>query len=463
LWLRFHQVLNDELGCASYLLADGGEAIVVDPRWDVDVYLELADAAGARIVHVVETHDHADHVSGRGRLVRRTAAGSHRPHREGAGSPGLRCGDELRAGRIRVRAIATPGHRPEHLSLLVSDGERDTEGWCLLAGDSLLVGDVARPDLAVAAHDGAGDLHASVQRILALGDHVELWPAHVGGSLCGGGRLSAKTSSTIGFERRAQPATELGRDEFVRAIAARTPPRPPNIARIVALNQGPLDAEPAEPAVLDAAGLARAVARGVTVLDIRAAAGFDALHVRGALALGTGANRATRVGWTVEPDAPLVVVGDDVAGARRFATALHAVALWAVEGVAAADPVAWRAAGCPVAEAARWSVDDLAQALHGGEVRLIDVRDRDEYDDGHLTGSRNVPLHELRDGRGCIPLEPGRLVVACATGPRAALAASLLRRAGHPDVVHVAGGGVPDLPARGVVLTAGRSTLPMAA
>ena len=444
--LRFHQVLNDELGCASYLLADRGEAIVVDPRWDVDIYLELAASAGARIVHVVETHDHADHVSGRGRLTRRTGALAHRPHRDDdPAAPGMRPGDELRAGRIRMTAIATPGHRPEHLSLLVSDGERDADGWCLLAGDSLLVGDVARPDLAVAAEDGARDLHASVQRIFALGDHVELWPAHIGGSLCGGGRLSAKTSSTIGFERRAQAAAELGADAFVTAITARTPPRPPNIARIVALNQGVLDAEPAAPAVLDAAGLRRAVAAGATVLDVRPAADFDALHPQGALALGTGANRATRVGWTVDPDDPLVVVARDIAEAQRFAGALHAVGLWSVAGVAAADPAAWRAAGCAVAAAPAWSVDELAQALQMRSVTLIDVRERDEHEAGHVPGSLSLPLHVLADGRGCLPAQAGPIAVACATGPRAALAASLLRRAGHRDVVHVAGGGIPDL------------------
>ena len=461
--MRFHQVLNDELGCASYLLADGGEAIVVDPRWDVDIYLELAASVGARIVHVVETHDHADHVSGRGRLVRRTGAQAHRPYREGDPGAGLRPGDELRAGRIRMRAIATPGHRPEHLSLLVSDGERDVDDWCLLAGDSLLVGDVARPDLAVPAEQGARDLHSSVQRILALGDHVELWPAHVGGSLCGGGRLSAKTSSTIGFERRAQRTTKLCCDDFVTAVAGRTPPRPPNVARIVALNQGPLDAEPAAPAVLDAAGLGNAVAGGATVLDVRPAADFDALHVSGALALGTGASRATRVGWTVEPDEPLVIVDDDVAGAQRFAAALHAVGLWAVAGVSAADPAAWRDAGCPVAAAPAWTVDDLANALRSRAALLIDVRGPDEYAAGHVAGSRSIPLHVLGDGRRTVPLQAGSLVVACATGQRAALAASLLRRAGHRDVVHVAGGGIRDLPARGISLAADAVALGIAA
>ena len=451
--MHFHQVLNDELGCASYLLADGGEAVVVDPRWDVDVYVELATKAGARITHVVETHDHADHVSGRGRLARRTGAQMHRPYRDGDPSAQLRAGDVLRAGRVHLKVIATPGHRPEHISLLVSDGGRDDHAWCLLAGDSLLVGDVARPDLAVAAQDGARDLHASIQRILGLGDHVELWPAHVGGSLCGGGCLSAKTSSTIGFERRVQTATGLTAADFVAAIATRTPPKPPNIARIVALNQSQLDAEPAPPVLLDAAGLRRVAERGATVIDVRPPAEFDAAHLSGALAFGAGANRPTRVGWTVEPDEPLVIVAADVAEAERFATALHAVGLWSIEGIAVADPAGWRAAGCALVATPAWSVGQLADATGSDEVTLIDVRDRSEYDAGHVHGALHIPLNVLGDGRRRLPVSPGqRLVVACARGPRAALGASLLRRAGHADVVHVAGGGIPDLEDRGVAL-----------
>lgn len=362
-----------------------------------------------------------------------------------------------------MKVIATPGHRPEHISLLVCDGGRDENAWCLLAGDSLLVGDVARPDLAVAPEDGARELHASVQRILGLGDHVELWPAHVGGSLCGGGCLSAKTSSTIGFERRAQAATALDADAFVAAIATRTPPKPPNIARIVSLNQGPLDGEPPTPELLDALGLRRAVARGATVLDVRPAAAFEAAHLRGALALGTGASRATRVGWTVAPDDPLVIVGEDVAAAERFARALHAVGLWCVEGVAAGDPAAWRAAGCELAATPAWRIDELAGALRANAVTLVDVRDRNEYEAGHVPGSLNVPLGVLGDGRHGVPARQGRLAVACAMGPRAALGASLLRRAGHRDVVHVAGGGIPDLPEHGVGLEIGGLAFEMAA
>src|SRR4051812_47393068 len=174
--MHFHQVLNEELGCASYLLADGGEAIVVDPRWDVAVYVELARACGARITHAIDTHDHADHVSGRGRLARLTGCVALRP------GPALPEAAEVRAGRVRLTALATPGHRPEHLAFAVTDESRSERPWAVLTGDSLLVGDVARPDLAIDPREGARALHASVQRLLALGDHVELWPGHVGGS-----------------------------------------------------------------------------------------------------------------------------------------------------------------------------------------------------------------------------------------------------------------------------------------
>ena len=441
--MRFHQVLNEDLGCASYLLADGDEAVVVDPRWEVGVYLELAARAGARITHVVDTHHHADHVSGRGRLVRRTGATVHAPG-------DLRPGEELRAGRVRLTALATPGHRPEHVSFAVRDEARGGEPWCLLAGDSLLVGDVARPDLAVAPGEGARELHASLERIYGLGDHVELWPGHVGGSLCGGGALSPKTSSTIGYERRAGATAGLDRDAFLALVSGRTPPKPPNVARIVALNQGPLDTEPAEPAVLRADELDTRA----TVLDARTPEDFDRAHLRGALALGRGAGRVTRVGWAVDPAEPLVVIDDTLPRARLLADALHALGLWNVVGVAAADPEAWFAAGLPVASAGAWDVDELALRLRARRVGLVDVRDEREYAAGHVPGSVSLPLHVLGDGRGRLARADRPLAVACAVGGRAAFGASLLRRAGHADVVRVAGGGVPDLAARGIELAA---------
>src|SRR5665213_3655882 len=226
----FRQVLYKDLGCASYLLGCAGQAIVVDPRFDVDVYVDMAREEGLQIVHVIDTHDHADHISGRERLAALTGARSHRPVRaEDPRGDDLSAGEELAVGNIRIKALATAGHRPEHLALLVSDLSRSPEPWLLLSGDSLLVGDLARPDLAVDAQEGACELHASVRRLLGLADHVEVWPAHIGGSLCGGAGLSGKPSSTIGFERLNNELLSLSEQEFVRAVTSSIPARPPNV------------------------------------------------------------------------------------------------------------------------------------------------------------------------------------------------------------------------------------------
>jgi hydroxyacylglutathione hydrolase len=204
--LFFRQVLYRDLGCASYVLGDGGEAIVVDPRWDIDIYLEIARNELLSITHVLETHNHADHVSGRFRLAQITGARCHcAADGEPADGEGIAAGWEIAIGSVRVQALATPGHRPEHLAFAVADLSRGSDPWLLLTGDSLLVGDIARPDLAVEPRDGAAALHDSLKRLVALDDYVEVWPAHVGGSLCGGVRLSGKTSSTVGYERRHNP------------------------------------------------------------------------------------------------------------------------------------------------------------------------------------------------------------------------------------------------------------------
>ena len=223
----FRQVLYRDLGCASYVVGDADEAVVVDPRWDIDEYLRIAAAERLSIAHVVDTHEHADHVSGRERLVAATGARSHRPTAPASESaPGDRdsgiiaAGDTIDVGSVRLTALGTPGHRPEHLSFAVADLSRGPEPWMLLTGDSLLVGDVARPDLAYEPAEGAAALHATLAELLALGDWVELWPAHVGGSLCGGAGLSHKPSSTIGYERRHNPLLALGEPEFVRGVTA---------------------------------------------------------------------------------------------------------------------------------------------------------------------------------------------------------------------------------------------------
>jgi hydroxyacylglutathione hydrolase len=449
----FRQVLYRDLGCASYVLGDEGQAIVVDPRFDTDVYLEIALEAGLEIAHVVDTHEHADHISGRERLAALTGAEAHRPARASArrGSD-LEAGQELRVGRVLVRAIATPGHRPEHLALVVSDASRSADPWMLLSGDSLLVGDLARPDLAVEPEFGARDLHASLHSLLELGDHVEVWPAHVGGSLCGGAGLSLKTCSTIGYERRNNPLLSLPEQAFVRSVTGSIPARPPNVAVVVEANRRSGEHLPAQPPALDADALQHALDdREVTVLDARDPRAFDEGHIDGALNLPVSASAlGTRAGWALRPHERIVILADERWRAEAMTRALHAVGLWRIVGVA----LAWQQ--LPATRERALSLEALADGLRERSVALVDVRDSEEWRSGHVEGSIHLPLGRLGSGRELDVEQPrGTIAVACAAGARAAFAASLLRRGGWREVVRVAGGGVGGLPAYDIPLIGG--------
>jgi len=247
----FRQVLHADLGCASYVIADAGEAAVVDPRWDIGVYLDLALERDARITRVIETHNHADHLSGRAGLVQATGATSHvhrlaratYPHEE------FEDGDEIRVGEVVLRVLHTPGHRPEHSAIVVIDSAQSPLPFAVLTGDSLFVHDAARPDLAVEPREGARDLHASLERLTGLGDGVAVYPGHTGGSLCGSRRMGETTSSTIGYERATNPLLAIADpDAFSDTLIADLPPQPPNFAAIAERNRTG-DAVPFSPPV----------------------------------------------------------------------------------------------------------------------------------------------------------------------------------------------------------------------
>lgn len=440
------------------MLGDGGEAVVVDPRWEIEEYLEIARTERLRITHVVETHDHADHVSGRSRLVAATGAVGHRPRLVGEDrGNALAPGEEIAVGNLRLRALSTPGHRPEHLSLTVSDTARGEDPWLVLTGDSLLVGDLARPDLAVEAEAGARAMHASLAALLELGDHVEVWPAHVGGSLCGGAGLSHKSSSTIGFERLHNALLGAAEADFVRCLTEAIPTRPPNVARIVTLNQRARLESPAVPALINSEALLAALRAGASVLDARVPDDFDGCHLAGAVNLPLASpGVGTRAGWLLDPDAQIVISAADPDQALRMAAALHAVGLWGILGYTIADGWAWAEQGLPVASARSWDVEQLARSLREGACQLVDVRDAHEWTAGHVAGSVHMPLQRFRVGqRVVLPETALTTAVACAAGARAAFAASLLRRAGRADVVRVGGGGVPDLAELGIGLERG--------
>jgi hydroxyacylglutathione hydrolase len=446
----FRQVTHDDLGCASYLIGDehAGVAAVVDPRLEVDVYLELAHYMDVRIEHVLETHNHADHVSGHARLAAATGATIH-IHRQAAPAyehEAFDDGDELALGALTVRALHTPGHRPEHTAFALIDTRRGDRPWAVLTGDTLFVNDVARPDLAVEKAEGARGIFRSLHgKLLTLPDHVEIWPGHLGGSMCGGPAMDMKPSSTIGFEKSANPALALtDEDRFVDEALARLGPQPPNFQTIVALNQGPLRTDAVDPPPLTARQVDARREAGALVVDVRTDPQFDDAHIPGSvcnpmLRAGFG----SRLGWLAGGGQEIVFVGRDDEDGRHAGRLATAVGLRSLGGYLHGGMTSWRQERRPVARTARLAAADLpARRDADGDLQLLDVRDRHEWAAGHIPGSTWVPWHDLMD----LPdgLRADRpIAVVCSSGQRAATAASLLERLGAERVVHVVDGGVP--------------------
>jgi len=445
----FRQITHDDLGCASYLIGDedAGVAAVVDPRLDIDEYLHLARYLGVRIEHILETHNHADHVSGHGRLASATGATIH-IHRDAAPDYDHQPFDdgwELSLGAVVVRAIHTPGHRPEHTAFALIDTARGDEPWAVLTGDSLFVGDIARPDLAVEREEGARGIFRSLhERLLALPDDVEVWPAHLGGSLCGGPGMDLKIASTIGFERDHNALLAVGdEDEFVRRALASLGPQPPNFERIVALNRGPLRRETADVHPLTPRQVEQAMADGAVVVDVRTEEQFDDAHIPGSISItALRAGFGSKLGWLVAHGEPVILVGRHDGDALNAAGLAAAVGVTSIEGYLAGGMTSWREERRPVDRMPRLTVDEVRERWDRDEVEVLDVREQSEWDEGHIPGSVFRPYHDLHD----VPdgLQDDRPVaVMCASGQRAAVAASMLRRLGVGSVIHVVGGGVP--------------------
>jgi glyoxylase-like metal-dependent hydrolase (beta-lactamase superfamily II)/rhodanese-related sulfurtransferase len=429
--MLFRQIVDDDLGCASYLIGDegSGEAVVVDPAYAIEGYLEQAERDGVRLVRVLETHTHADHVSGHGRLAldHDLPVSIHPAAEPEYEFDPLEDGQTIELGPVSIRVLHTPGHRPEHCCFEVIDTERGDEPWLTLTGDSLFVGDAARPDLASEAAEGARDLYQSLQRLMQLHDGVEMYPGHVSGSLCGAG-MSSKASSTIGFERRFNHALRAAdEDEFV-ADAIQAGVRPPNMDRIVALNRGPFVGSPAPLEALNGGGSA-------AILDVRPADEFATGHARGALNVPLeGGNFPTKAAFVLPAEDRVVIHAGSPEQAQRAARGLRAVAIFDLAGYLVTPPSEERLA--PI------ELDELRGLVETGEVEVLDVREPHERDEGYIPGSRNIPYRLVREWVD--DLQGGKPVVTiCSSGPRAGVAASVLAAAGV-DARPVLRGGVPD-------------------
>jgi hydroxyacylglutathione hydrolase len=439
------------LGClahASYLIGSEGEAAVVDPRRDVDEYIDFAREHALRIRYVIETHLHADFVSGHVELAARTGAeivfgakaGATFPHRA------VRDGDEIRVGRVLLRVIETPGHTPESISLVAVDTEVSPAPRLVFTGDTLFIGDVGRPDLAAARgaspEEMAGMLYESLHhKLLSLPDSVEVYPAHGAGSLCGR-NIGKETSSTIGEQRRLNYALQpMPKEAFVRIMTADQPEVPSYFPVDVAINRegAPPVGDRPRPTSLSPESFAKA-ALGATVLDVRGSAAFGNGHVPGSLNVALSGQFAAWAGALVPADRPLLLVGEDAASAQEAATRLARVGLDRVLGYLEGGVAAWHASGRRIATTPQITVDELrAQTREIPSLQVVDVRRPPEFESGHVPGAMCCPLDRLeRDREDLDPKLP--TAVICAGGYRSAAATSLLQRGGFTDLRNVVGG-----------------------
>ncbi len=427
--------MDDDLGCASYLIGDegAGQAVVVDPAYAIEPYLEEAERAGVRIVRVLETHTHADHLSGHGRfaLENGTPVSIHPIAEPEYPFDPVEDGAEIPVGPVVIKAMHTPGHRPEHCCYLV-------EGH-LLTGDSLLIGDAARPDLAIEAREGAEDLYASLQRLAELPDETEVDPGHVGGSLCAAG-ITSDRSSTIRAERLTNHAlNQPDAQTFVAVSASISAPRPPTVERVVALNRGPFLGAPAPLEPL-------AEVRG-QLLDVRDAHAYAEGHAHGALNVPVnGSSLGTKAGFLLDTERPVTLHATSAEEAQAAARQLRAVGLLDLAGYMLE---------LETSEQLRpMGIEELEALVAEDAVEVIDVREKDERDEGYIPGSRHIPYRLVRAYRN--ELQNGRpLVTVCTTGARAAVAASALAIEGV-EARPVLDSGMEDWEARGNTVTAFR-------
>ena len=440
------------LGClahASYLIGSDGEAAVVDPQRDVEQYLAEAAAQGLKIKYVIETHLHADFVSGHRELQARTGAEIVFGQQAGAtfAHRAARDGDQLRVGHVTLRLLETSGHTRESISVLVIDTAVSDRPQKVLTGDTLFIGDVGRPDLVgskgYTAEAMAAMLYDSLHgKLLQLDDQVEVYPAHGAGSMCGR-NLSQERSSTIGEQRRLNYALRpMSKDEFVRMMTTDLPEAPAYFARDAEINRagaGALDTLPprAEFQPTEVSQLSR---QGHLVLDVRPAAAFGAAHVPGALNIGLGGQFASWAGSLIAPETPIIIVAEDMAQVDEAVTRLARVGVESVKGYLGGGMYGWDKAGLETATVAQISVDDLRHHLaEGSDWQILDVRRTTEYDSGHVPGARAVPLAHLREHHAQLAPERQTAVI-CQSGYRSSTATSILERHGFRALFNVVGG-----------------------
>ena len=442
------------LGClahASYLLGSEGEAIVVDPQRDVEIYLEAAQKQGLAIRHVFETHLHADFVSGHRELAARTGANIYLSRVAGATFPHTAVDDGYRlgVGKLQIEVLATPGHTPESISLLVTDlmaknEDNSQQPWSVLTGDTLFIGDVGRPDLSATytPKELAGLLYDSLHtKLLTLPDNVLVYPAHGAGSLCGR-NMRSERFSTIGTERLTNYALQIDdRDEFVRQLTSNLPARPDYFLEDAAINRAgaPALAELPELKPIAAPELKTMLERGAMALDVRPGDEFVAAHVPDSLSIPLSGQFASWAGAVLGLSSRPVLIAATPEQLSEARTRLARIGIEDVAGYLPGGAEGWRQAGLPLAQVKQITAEELAERLANRSIGVLDVRREGEFQAGHIDGADWHPLDRFKAALPEISKE-APVAVHCKSGYRSLIAISLLKRAGYHNVVDLAGG-----------------------
>jgi len=449
------------LAHASYMLGSDGIAAVVDPQRDVDIYIEEAKQKGLRIAYIIETHLHADFVSGHRELAKRTGAticfgakaGAKFEHRA------MHDGDKISFGRCVLEFLETPGHTPESMCILVTDLEKSKAPWAALTGDTLFIGDVGRPDLSpdYTSQQLAGMLYDSLHdKLFKLADDVEVYPAHGAGSLCGRS-IGSERSSTIGKEKQFNYALQkMTRDDFIQMLTAELPERPGYFSRDAEINREGADAIEEQPPLSaltpeQVERLTTGASAEAILLDTRPTTQFLAGHVPGSIHIALSGQYAAWAGALIGLDRKVILVAEDPERLDESRLRLTRVGIEKVIGYLAGGVEAWQRSARPVAQLAQISAGELQNLLAAdGGIQVVDVRRAAEWNSGHILQARHISLNQFAGVAGpngaadktfLKGLDPARPVVTqCQSGYRSAIAASLLERAGFPTVVNLTGG-----------------------
>lgn len=449
----------DVPGLAHYSYAVGcektGQMAIVDPERNIERYLDFARRNGARVTHVLETHIHADYASGARELSEKTGAPVFAstydvgetftvafPHTD------VRDGDVFDLGSVRLKALHTPGHTPEHLAFLVYDlASHPDVPAVMLSGDFLFVGSLGRPDLLGEDQKLAlarGMFRTVRDKLKGLPDSLEIMPAHGAGSMCGSG-MSGEASSTLGAERLSNPYLDptLDEDTFIKRLLGTVPVFPPYYRRMKRFNsEGHVrPASVLAPPALPVADFASRLEAGAVVIDTRDQVTFGAGHVPGAIGIGAGSGLAVWASWLVPYERPLLLVTRDAREAADAAAGLARVGLDGVVGHLQGGLEAWTKAGKPVAMLPQVSPRDLHRRLAGGEpITVVDVRAPGEWNAGHVEGAVHLFGGTITDHLGELPDKAAPVAVMCGGGYRSTAVASVLARHGFTNLLNVTGG-----------------------